>query len=639
MAISKHLLQSRKLLVALISVSFLSALSISKPVVAYAATQDAKIRISNITVTQDLQSTRYVIRLTGQVENNGTVALNNVRIVLGTENQISSKYALAKFLENRESANLTETNISAKLKRVAPSSISDWNITFFADDALSFSNGLYGLGVIAYTDSRISSDVVAIPLFTAPPTNVMNVSMAVQLSTLNYHLANGGSSSSDARELERLINLIANARDLNITWVIDPGINQWLAELANTDLKDQAAILTAMIFEISGKYVASLYSQPDVSRMLSSNREDDLTNLIIRTQNLSGTNNLVIAPPAGKLSRAAIKKLGEQGVRPIITNTSITGDKYSSVQGTVVAGETNSLTQDESVLDCFKNNSDGIAEFQFRNCVLANLTLTSIDQVKNLVLLTPLDWSPTTEQVRNVYSDLTGKSWLTTSGLTQILNTPPAATYENLSDFNVEPFELDFLETGDSITTSSAKMASVFLDGAYLDSFALARLRGYSSLWQTGDLAAKFLRSNEELLIGYQDKIAIEASRNITIPGSSTEIPITVANNSDRDISVVVQLVSPQSSRFQSDPSPVIQVPSGKRVTVPMNIQLTGTGIFNLTAALYAPNGQPFGNTRMIQISSAEYQGLARTLVLVAFGLLLLLSISNIVKRSRGKNK
>ncbi|MEY4311888.1 MAG: hypothetical protein RLZZ571_658, partial [Actinomycetota bacterium] len=145
-----------------------------------------------------------------------------------------------------------------------------------------------------------------------------------------------------------------------------------------------------------------------------------------------------------------------------------------------------------------------------------------------------------------------------------------------------------------------------------------------------------FLSSNEDLLIGYQDKIAIEASRNITIPGSSTEIPITVANNSDRDISVVVQLVSPQTSRFKSNPSPVIEVPSGKRVTVPMNIQLTGTGIFNLTAALYAPNGQPFGKTRMIQISSAEYQGLARTLVLVAFGLLLLLSISNIVKRSRG---
>ncbi|MEN9741814.1 MAG: hypothetical protein RIR66_770 [Actinomycetota bacterium] len=634
MAISKRLMHSRKLLVALIGAWIFSA--ISNPVSASAATLDAQIRISNIFVTQDLSTSRYVIRLTGQVENKGTAALSNVNIVLGTENQIVSKYALAKFFENRDSANLTQTNISAKLKRVAPNSKSDWQMTFFADDALSFSNGLYGVGVTAYTESRIDSDVVAIPLFTAPPTNVMNVSMAVQLSTLNYHLANGATTNSDSRELERLTNLIINARDLNITWVIDPSINQWLAELSNSDLKEQAAALTSMISEISGKYVASIYGQPDVSRMLASNRDDDLTNLIIRTQNLAGTNNIVLAPPAGKFSRDAIKTLGEQGVRPIITNTSITGDKYSSVQGTVVAGETNSLTQDESVLDCFKNNSDGIVEFQIRNCVLANLTLTSIDQIKNLVLLTPLDWSPSADQVRNLYSDLTGKSWLTTSLLSQILITPPATTYENLNDFGVEPFDLDFLEAGDSITTSSSKMASVFLDGNYLDSFTFARLRGFSSLWQTGDLATQFLSSNQDLLIGYQDKIVIEASRNITIPGSSTQIPITVANNSDRDISVVVQLISPQTSRFSSDPSPVIQVPSGKRVTVPMDIQLTGTGIFNLTAALYAPNGQPFGNTRMIQISSAEYQGLARTLVLVAFGLLLLLSISNIVKRSRG---
>ena len=624
---------TKKFLVTLLSATMLFFTSFTLPAVG--ATTDVSVHITNISVNLDPASNRYLVRLEGELQNNSDSTITNTKIVLGTENQISSKYALAKFYETRNSANLTETDIWAKLNKVAARSTSSWNITFFADQALSFSNGLYGLGVIAYNNGRVASDVVGLPLFTAPPTNVLNVSMAVQISTLNYHLANGGMSASDERELARLTNLIINARDLEIAWIVDPSIYQWLAELANTNLKEQAAALSTLIAEVAPRSIPSVYSQPDVSRMMSSGREDDLTNLIIRTQQLSGKQNIVLAPINGRLSRAALKRLGEQGVRPIITNTAVDGDKFSSVQGTVVAGETSSLIQDESVLDCLKNNSS----FEVRNCVLSTLTLISIDQVKNLTLLTPLDWAASPEEVRGVYTDLLGKTWLTITPLGNIMATPPAATYENLSDLNVEPFDLDFLETGDSISTSSAKISSVFADSAYSDAFALARLRGFSSMWQTGDLATNFLSANEDLLMGYQERIGIEASRNITIPSSSTQIPITIVNDSDRDISVVLQLFSPQTSRFTSDPSGVVAVPAGKRVTVPMNIKLTGKGIFNLTAALYAPNGQPVGKTKMVQISSAEYQGLARTLVLVAFGLLLLLSISNIVKRSRGNEK
>jgi hypothetical protein len=70
-----------------------------------------------------------------------------------------------------------------------------------------------------------------------------------------------------------------------------------------------------------------------------------------------------------------------------------------------------------------------------------------------------------------------------------------------------------------------------------------------------------------------------------------------------------------------------------------MNITLSGKGIINVTATIFAPNGQSIGKTKLIQISSAEYQGFARTLVLVAFGLLVLLSISNIVRRRREAKK
>jgi hypothetical protein len=186
---------------------------------------------------------------------------------------------------------------------------------------------------------------------------------------------------------------------------------------------------------------------------------------------------------------------------------------------------------------------------------------------------------------------------------------------------------------------NAAKTASIFADPAYADAFGLARLRGFSSLWESGLQAAEFLVENEFLLSSYQDLISIESSKNVTVSSGTTEIPITVVNQSDRDVTVSISLTSPQSSLFTSDPSELITVPQGKRVTVPMSITLNNDGIFNVTAALYAPNGQAIGKTKLIQISSAEYQGLARTLVLVAFGLLIMLSISNVVKRRRESAK
>jgi hypothetical protein len=54
-------------------------------------------------------------------------------------------------------------------------------------------------------------------------------------------------------------------------------------------------------------------------------------------------------------------------------------------------------------------------------------------------------------------------------------------------------------------------------------------------------------------------------------------------------------------------------------------------------AQLIAPNGESFGEVENIQISSAAYSQFARTLVWGAFGLLVLLALSNFVKRRKDR--
>jgi hypothetical protein len=108
-------------------------------------------------------------------------------------------------------------------------------------------------------------------------------------------------------------------------------------------------------------------------------------------------------------------------------------------------------------------------------------------------------------------------------------------------------------------------------------------------------------------------------------------------NDSDRVVSVSVDLTSRATSRFSAEPSELIQVESGQRITVPVAITLVGAGVVDVQAQLIAPNGEHFGEVKNIQISSAAYSQFARTLVWGAFGLLVLLALSNFVRRRKDK--
>jgi len=608
------------------------------PTTVHAAVGDVSVYITEVTRFDDGATGNQIIRVTGEVLNVGDTAVENIEIVLGSTERISGREELHNFLDSREEAQLTPTDISAKIKRVSENSKLGWQITFVPQNILALPNGVYGFGVIAQSGEILGTDVFALPVFAQLPASPVNLVLAVQLSTLNSHLASGGISLSDETELDRLINLVLNNQELEISWIVDPALPQWLNELINTELTDKATLLLDLLNSITERSSPSLYGQPDVARLLASNRDRDLTNLVVRTAQTTGTNSIVFTPESGRTTNAVINIFRELGVRPILSNEFLTGDKFNSVDASSIIGRTAVLISDTGLASCLQSElKDPVTSFRGGNCLQSELALIASDQPTNTLVLTPTNWNPSAETIGALAVSLSGKGWISPISIKQFLNSVPIAEQVLPADFEVDPFDVSLIETGDAISVNSLLTSSIFLDESYSDGFNLARLRGFSSLWPTGDQATSFLQANLDLLLGYQDALAIDASRNITVSNLNTEIPITVVNTSDRDISVVVALSSPFSSRFSSLPSQVVTIPSGKRITIPMEIFLVGDGILNVQASLFAPNGQAIGKSKLIQISSAEYQGFARTLVLVAFGLLLLLSISNIARRRSGK--
>jgi uncharacterized protein YfaS (alpha-2-macroglobulin family) len=147
------------------------------------------------------------------------------------------------------------------------------------------------------------------------------------------------------------------------------------------------------------------------------------------------------------------------------------------------------------------------------------------------------------------------------------------------------------------------------------------------------------LSENVALIDNFLNAISIQGSSRVTTPAEKSEIPITIVNDSERDVSVSIDLTSTATSRFSAVPTVLIQVGSGQRITVPVAITLIGAGVVDVQAQLVAPNGERFGEVKKMQISSAAYSQFARTLVWGAFGLLVLLALSNFVKRRKDQRQ
>jgi hypothetical protein len=200
-------------------------------------------------------------------------------------------------------------------------------------------------------------------------------------------------------------------------------------------------------------------------------------------------------------------------------------------------------------------------------------------------------------------------------------------------------FSRTLLRQSEVMKQETQSVTSLYENPELASDFEVARINAYSDLWPSNAQASKYLGKHIVLLDAYLDAIQIEASHQITTPASQAEIPITIVNKSDTEVAVSVEITSNATSRFRAEPTEIISVASGQRVTVPVAITLVGAGIVQVQAQLVAPNGEAFGEVENIQISSTAYSQFARTLVLGAFGLLVLFALSNFVKRRNEKRR
>lgn len=587
----------------------------------------------------------HLVTMRGTYKNTTDAFISELNLDLAIFGPITTRTQLGELLlEPNNFGNLavTTTKTSARLRNLAPGVTKTWQVTFRGEQVLgSGAVGVFAIGLVPQSSEYGPSAAIAIPWFFNSAVQPTKVVLAVPITTLNTNLADGTSTSnaSDLSEADRLSAILRSQGNSSVSWLVDSAISTWANNLVTNTNTAAAEELVAALATLPAGVPVVPYGHADISALVRAGKQAEFDEVIARTSQSSAGNPIFYTPASGESDRTTISLLNTQNVRSIISNKSIHDNERVTTPASVTSSSNRVLVFDVASSNCLKDmESNEDIFFRATSCLKAEIGMITAESpqiARSIIVLAPSNWEISSQGLTDLLLQLSNHNWMQLTPLQEIAGQEPTQSFIALNSGKDREFSRGLLRLSDEIKVNTESVSALYVDPELAASFTAARLLGYSDLWSSNTHAVKYFEQNSKLLNEYLDAIQLEASAQITTPQASSEIPITIVNTSDRDVSVSLALTSASTSRFSAQPSGLIQVAQGQRVTVPVSISLIGAGIVTVKAQLIAPNGERFGVGKEIQISSAAYSQFARTLVLGAFGLLIALALSNYLKRLR----
>ncbi len=587
----------------------------------------------------------HLVTLKGTYTNTSNAKISELTLALATSKPLANRTALGELLNEPsgfEGLKVTAADISARLQNLAPGVTRSWQITFRGEQVLGANAlGVFAIGVIPEIQTHGLSAAIPVPWFFNADVKPTKVVLAVALTTLNTNLANGKSSGvkTDLSEAKRLSALLRSQGNTSVSWLLDSAISTWATNLVtNTDTAAAKELVAALATLPAGTAVLP-YGHADFSALVRAGKQVEVGEVVSKTTQTSAGSPIYYTPASGAPDRKTTTLLNQLNIKTIISNESIHDSERETTPATVTVSSNQVLVFDVAASNCLADmGSDEVSFYSAATCIKAELgmiTAESPQNARSIIVLAPATWKISSERLTELLLQLSNHNWMQLTGLQEIAAQGATESYLAINKVVLREFSRALLDLSDEVKLNTESVSALYDDPELATSFTTARLLGYSDLWPSNAQASRYFEQNSKLLKEYLNAIKLEASVRITTPAANSQIPITIVNDSDSDVSVNVELTSASASRFSAQPSGIVQVAKGQRVTVPISISLIGAGIVSVQAQLIAPNGERFGVGKEIQISSAAYSQIARTLVLGAFGLLLALSLSNYVKRRK----
>ena len=623
--------------------TFLMFFIVGEPQVSKAVESPAATSTIMGLVVKAKSANEHVVTLTGNFNNPSQTAITNATITLATTGPIYTRSELGYILENSHAVNGTmQPTVKAVLGDVPAGKTRTWKLRFIGETVLGTSaSGVYAFGTIATSDQVTTSSYVTTPWFYGnaqlKPTKV---ALAIPLTVPNRHIAAKPSSNiaQDKVELRRLSELVATTSRDSISWMIDPALKQWLKDLAPTELGPAASQLSRRLATLAGHSDLTPFGHANLAGLANSNQGAEVSSLMHYGNSIWPGHRTLYASPSGTLSTPTMDQLVLNNVTPAVSNTFLLGNARITTQAHGNLDGHDVVIFDDAASGCMTKQVNSESSFAQALCLASEIGMMTAESPavsRTVAVLAPTQWSISQEHLDELLSRLRGNQWVSLISMSKVLTSTPQTQVNIPATAAQKPMSPRRLRAAKSLRTKAEAIGSMVTDAKWAATLSPAHYFAYSDLWATTEQATTYLNQQTLSLEAIPNAVKIQTSSRITIATTEAEIPITIANSSTHDVRIRVMLTSDTPSKFTSKPSQLVRVPVSKRVTVSVPVSLAGTGVINARVELLAPNGGSIGSHYDVRISSTAYQKVASTLVKLAFGILMLLAVSNFIRRRK----
>lgn len=478
--------------------------------------------------------------------------------------------------------------------------------------------------------------------------------------------------------LDSLLNIAAR-NSSKVSWIADPQLLQVAQDLSGGyQVRSGDSISVGDLSEDSGRWLTRLgqalnssrassdrlplrvtpYADIDASAVTRSGLETDVVRSTttatsvassVLGQSVEGT---LYWAPSGRLNKKTGDLLASSGVRTLIlrgtalppTNSSIVSTGFG-VLGTTYGG-INAVLIDPGLSTTLSlpqtSTSNAIL---MRQRFLAETVLLSQlipnDATSRMIVAGPEDirWNPSPDALNSLL-DATGKvPWIDVASLTDLLSESSTNIARERVGYGpkAQAAELpaSYIEKVQQASEELASLTAV-LDNpnGVTDAYSEAILRAQSSAWRVEPATGVELVSSISTSLREEiNKVYALSEGTITLSGESGLVPVTIANDLDRSVTIGVQLRGIPEARLESDPLYEITIEPGKKVSVELEATVVGGRTLSAGVQLLTSSGQDFGRPARIELVSTAYARAAAWVIGAAFAAIVLFVVVGITRR------
>ncbi len=444
----------------------------------------------------------------------------------------------------------------------------------------------------------------------------------------------------------RLNSLVTAAARTNtpVSWLVDPSLIDDAAQMAAQDgytLKDDVhraqnvaagTWLGALRSAIGGEpLVATPYADPDVMALAQHRMTGDIktaTDAALHGLGRAGLNSAtttMAAPPDGLADQATLSALAKNGARTVLLSSTVLPDLQAQtytpnplVHRSVGGTDLKLIAYDDTLNKVLGTGTSApgatvLAEQRFL-AETAMITGEMPNNSRTIVVTPPRRWNPSPAFAKAVLSYSAHAPWLRPTTMSNVeASTPQPRTFQPQKDST--GLSTSYLRQVRTLNSRVRRFTSIFQPPQ--SGFILGVPRAESSAWAGKSRSGASLRRT---LTGTLDsamaKVHVLNDNGYTMAGKSGQIPVTVSNGLDvGTVRVHLRASSQNDTRLRvNSVDRDLTLEPGHKDTIILKMKASANGQAYVNLELLAPDGHPFGDTRVVRVNATGY---GRTALLI----------------------